>query len=612
MNKKSYAAALLLSVLFTLSSVSGLFCAVNADGDADIEGVLSTTAVPEGYTEIYNFDQLMAINTNEETLGGKYILMNDIEFTEQNNEDFVQIGYVGNYIEAHIPTGEGIPIGPGKAMELPHNTPFTGIFDGNDHKIIGLKCDTSSSLGVNFATAGLFGYVVDAKICNLGVSENTVNAKGSDIEEAYAGGIAGFVVNSTIENCYSTGTVTVTARCSFAGGLVGYAWTSTIVGCYNSGSVTIMLSDVPYEYAQAGGIVGRGSYLTIENCHNTGAVTATSSDWARVGGMVGAASYLTTENCYNTGAITITAKTAEAGGIVALAQELIAKNCYNTGAVTVTAIEFAYAGGIAGDTTLVAENCYNTGAITATATAQYGNAGAGGIVGGNTTMRTAKVNLAIKNCYNDGNIVAQSKLADAGGIVGSASYDLIVDNCYNAGNVNSEGRTAGGIAGYAYSSIIDNCYNAGNIVSGIWAGGIVGSAHEATISNCYFLEGTVSDNKICGINVNSLILNDGSSTEDQSSGAKTASQMTPTLSNAQNNNSIYYVGSGGWDIGENGLWIISKDKNKGYPILQPLALSVGNTDSKNTLDVTTTVAIAAGAVIAIIAAGYFIFIRGKP
>ena len=412
-------------------------------GYVPISPYTPSTIIPDGYTAVYSFEQLKAINTNSTTLGGKYILMNDITFTEENNAAFVPIGN--------------------------SSTPFRGIFDGNGYEIRGMSIGVEST---SYAYAGLFGYVDGAAIRNLGVVDSTVTASSYGISaRAHAGGIAGCCYSTVIENCYNTGSVTASATSS-------------------SGT-----------YAYAGGIAGNCYSTVIENCYNTGNVAATSSP-----------------------------SHAYAGGIAGCLSSAVIENCYNTGSVAATSSSDAYAGGIAGylNSAAVIENCYNTGNVSASKTSSLSSSG-----------------------------------AYAGGIAGYLNSAAVIENCYNTGNVSASSGTyayAGGIGGYCSSAVV--------------------------IKNCYFLRGKVSNNAIfedvmCGNLADpSSVLRDGG-TGDRASGAKTKEQMTPTLEEARNGNSIYFIGTGGWNFGESGVWTIVEGVNDGYPILRSLGQVVPGTPSYN-------------------------------
>ena len=98
------------------------------------------TVVPEGYEPISSVDQLNGIRNN---LSGKYILTEDIDLTEYTKEGGI------------FDTGNGwTPIDN-----------FTGTFDGNGHRIIGMH------IYGKIDTVGLFETVSGATINNLRLTD---------------------------------------------------------------------------------------------------------------------------------------------------------------------------------------------------------------------------------------------------------------------------------------------------------------------------------------------------------------------------------------------------------------------------------------------------------
>lgn len=192
-------------------------------------------------------------------------------------------------------------------------TPFYGVFDGNGHTIAGLQVDVADN---SIAFAGLFGYVKNGQIKNLGLLDSQISATASngDDSSAYAGGIAGRLVDdSLIAGCYNTDAVTATAfsdHCpsSYAGGIAGLVENDSIVtNCYNTGAVTANASSTAdfITTASAGGIGGYVFDGTITTCYNTGEVKAKASAKysydarAYLGGIAGMISYSgSTEKCY--------------------------------------------------------------------------------------------------------------------------------------------------------------------------------------------------------------------------------------------------------------------------------------------------------------------------
>ena len=102
------------------------------------------------------------------------------------------------------------------------NYRFAGIFDGGGHKISGLN--------VSESYAGLFGYTNGAEISGLSV-------EGSVEGETYAAGIVVSALNTSIENCLSSCTLTVTNPAGRVGGIVGKIdGTQGIANCLSLGN----------------------------------------------------------------------------------------------------------------------------------------------------------------------------------------------------------------------------------------------------------------------------------------------------------------------------------------------------------------------------------------
>ena len=186
-------------------------------------------------------------------------------------------------------TGTWTPVGDS-------STPFKGTFDGDGHKITGLKITSGSYIG-------LFGYVGE------GATIKNVNLVGANVfgvkrVGALIGQIKG---NATVSNCTVDSTSHVTGSDSNTGGLIGEA----------AGGITVKLEKL-INYAtvtntenngtsRAAGIIAQvtsGANVTITNCVNNGAIT-TNNGYA--GGIVAAkqgGSKVSFENCSNAGTLT--------------------------------------------------------------------------------------------------------------------------------------------------------------------------------------------------------------------------------------------------------------------------------------------------------------------
>ena len=207
-------------------------------------------------------------------------------------------------------------------------TPFTGVFDGNDHKILNLTIDDA---GTGNDSVGLFGYIDGGEVSNLGLEGGSVSGSGMVV-----GGLAGAFREGTISNCYSTGDVNGGGT---VGGLIGIAvGGSWISNCYSTG-------DVSGTGDHIGGMVG---YIegVVSNCYSTGNVNGVDY----VGGLVGQNVGSDISNCYSTGDVN---GVELVGGLVGWNGGGF-WNCYSTGDVN----GVNYVGGLIGSNYGYIRDCF--------------------------------------------------------------------------------------------------------------------------------------------------------------------------------------------------------------------------------------------------------------
>ena len=196
------------------------------------------TEVPEGYTGIYDIADLWGIRNNPE---GNYILMNDIDITEE--------------------TQEGGSWDAGTGWE-PIET-FSGILDGNGHQIIGLNYHDTEG---KYSQAAFIANLDGGTIKNLGLK----NIK-MDVDGQTTGGIAAAIRNGAlIKNCYTSGKIYGNKYNLCVGGIVGWIEDEG-EGCIIRNCFSTCVIDA--DSRNAGGIVGSryimAEYL-LENCYFAG------------------------------------------------------------------------------------------------------------------------------------------------------------------------------------------------------------------------------------------------------------------------------------------------------------------------------------------------------
>lgn len=185
---------------------------------------------------------------------------------------------------------------------------FSGHYDGGNHVI---RNAVSSGITDNgYALAGIFGSVYFGSISNLHIENVEFSAEGNN-KQAFAGGLAGIVLDSEIANCSVSGSKLSSSRApsnsNRAGGLVGLSSVGKFTKC---ASVNNEIKTTSY----GGGFVGElndeyadGSSSFVDCYVADSTVTASSSNVQNsncVGGFCGQVTdeILSLTNCfiYNT------------------------------------------------------------------------------------------------------------------------------------------------------------------------------------------------------------------------------------------------------------------------------------------------------------------------
>jgi len=162
---------------------------------------------------------------------------------------------------------------------------FNGNFDGKGYAI---KNFTLNIIGTEYV--GVFGYVRDAVIKNISVTNININASGC----ADVGGLVGKGnYYCRIANCYVSGSLTTSQN---VGGIIGVLGNehSIVIGCQSD-------VDIISDYC-GGGIIGIAEEGFISECYFTGSVDANEI----AGGIAGECSADDTEfitNCYVCGSV---------------------------------------------------------------------------------------------------------------------------------------------------------------------------------------------------------------------------------------------------------------------------------------------------------------------
>ena len=326
------------------------------------------------------------VNSGNNFEGKFFKLISNLDFGARNYGSKLNVPYIG----------------------MNSNTPFSGIFDGDNKHIRGILINQNLLSNTN---KGLFGYN-KGKLKNIVISGESYIASG---QFANVGLITGYN-EGVVSNCKNFSNLTVTyGAYSQIGVLVGKN-DNEITNCYNIGNIK--------SNSNISGVLGINSKnASIKKCYNLGQITG-----SRITG-VAYENYGEVTNCYNKGNMN---STKESSGIVNCNRETgIIINCYNTGN--------ARNGGICKYNSGIISKSFNTGNISC-----KGGTYIGGIVGINKKL--------VIYCYNIGNVEAGWQV---GGIVGLGDSNSQVKNCYNIGIIKgSSHRNA--ITGNGPAGI--NCY----------------------------------------------------------------------------------------------------------------------------------------------------------
>lgn len=189
----------------------------------------------------------------------------------------------------------------------PYASDFSGTFDGNGHT-------------VTLAISGDSDYqALFAKLAAGAVVKN-VTVEGKVTGKKCVAGIAGQATDATITGCANKADILATDR--YVGGIVAESKNTSISNCYNTGTISSDRSD---KGVCLGGIVGNatnntGGGTTVTNCYSIGTISATA-DTSNYAAIAGWCYNSTVTNCYyldttasagaNGNSQTATSKTAE-------------------------------------------------------------------------------------------------------------------------------------------------------------------------------------------------------------------------------------------------------------------------------------------------------------
>lgn len=309
--------------------------------------------------------------------------------------------------------------------------PFAGVFDGKNHKIVGLKINSlpDGTASGSKLYLGLFGAT-----SSDAVIDSVLNGYEPDMQKI----IDWSKKCAVLKNIVFTD-VGISVEGQTVGALVGKATNTCIDNIkVESGSLLTM--------GNSGGVVGFLSGSVVNNVSTEKEYTVGTVDKGgySIGGIVGAVrdnGNSAIINSVNEAKVEVYITSASAAGILGNIADKPASTlvygCVNNGSVSIKA------------------NSHTNG--------NYLNNSATGIVGHSNGQLTT----SIINCTNHGKISNDGSIK-AGSLAGISKYTAgLISGCVNHGEIVGDAEIRSGIISHNYGKLaIRNCYNNGNVAKG--------------------------------------------------------------------------------------------------------------------------------------------------
>ncbi len=326
----------------------------SSDGTEDIWAIDSSCMPRLSWQKTPGFEPPYILDTINTTLSGygsisdPFVIFDKTDLLEFRNNTALRIGY-------YKMTGS-IDLNGITYPDAFISQNYFGNFDGNNNTIYNMVIEGDSNLGL---FAKFSGNIKDLELKNV-----NINGTGD-----YIGALAGEVVDGSVRNCKSSGSVN--GR-SYVGGLVGYN-SGNLISCGSSTNTSGTNSGI-------GGLVGYNEGDCIK-CFSDCTVIGSFS----VGGFAGE-SYGPVSMCFSSGNVS---GTYNVGGFCGMSQAgySIISNCYSLSNVSGE----DYIGGFTGYCFGYFKNCYATGLV-------EGDRFVGGFVPGDEDTLS---NIVLLGCFWD-------------------------------------------------------------------------------------------------------------------------------------------------------------------------------------------------------------------
>jgi|GEM_PF-1772882 len=302
-------------------------------------------------------------------------------------------------------------------------------------------------------------------------------------------------------------------------GLFGYVGKQGIIK-----NVGLEKVEISSKGGDVGGLIGWNSGI-VSNSYSIGSV---NGDW-HVGGLVGY-NVGTISNCYSTGAVK---GNILIGGLVGSNDRGgIVSNSYSTGSVNGT----WRVGGLIGHNAGEVLNSYSIASV----------GGKQDEIGGLIGVNSGKVS----NSYSTGSV---NGLSSIGGLIGYNTKEGTVSNCFSTSSVSGKYVKIGGLIGSNHGKV-SNCYSIGTVKGYAGVGGLIGH-NEGSVSNSFWDIQTSGHIYSAG--------GTGKITEEM----KNIRTYTDVAWSVGLESPWDFVGNPYDDKGNENIWDIASNINKGYPYL---------------------------------------------
>ncbi len=261
------------------TNASGILCTTNSSKNVTIDGCISSVLIKGGHRFV-KMGSVTYLNLNDIEVAG----LEDLEMINGCAPD--QMFNLNADID--LTDSDWTPCD------------FSGVLNGNNHKIIGLTTSlfttltgtiNNLTLEVEINTTSSVGALASTAKGNAKLEYINVNGTIKTTGNCDVGGIVGLVSDSSVKisHCVNYANITSTETKWACGGIVGsYTNGGDISNCVNRGKITSSNNN--------GGIIGHsGKAINIKRCENYGDVLETGN----IGGIIGccASGTVTIDHC---------------------------------------------------------------------------------------------------------------------------------------------------------------------------------------------------------------------------------------------------------------------------------------------------------------------------